>query len=324
MSIEEPRIALVGAGDLQSKALLEVLKAGGYKAGQFMPLGTRLGAVELDLSEDETAEVFLPLDRAHLAEARVVALFSTDAEARAAVASWVQQDGQLLVDMAADSEPSGGWLNPLSAAERIASNDAVALPEASALYVSRLLADLHGQVRGPLSAQLLLPASRFGEPGVLELFKQAMAVLAFKPAPTEVLNRQLAFNCWPAAGAGGSSLFPAQVRLLAGLPKLPVSCVALQAGSFHSTALSMTLGVSDAHQASDSLTESVSCDETFQAWTGGEWPSVMDAAGSDKPLVMARPLDPDTLWVWMVFDNAKSGKGAIAARWLLRQLDSSG
>lgn len=320
MRTKEPRIAVVGAGNLQSKALLEALVAGGCKAGQFLPLGARLGAVEVDLSEDETAEVFLPLDREHVAEAQVVVLLSGDPEARAAVAGWVRQGRQLLVDLSAGSEPLGGWLDPLSATRGAAGEDAVAIPEAAALYVSRLLGHLPGQVRGPLSAQLLLPASRFGEPGILELFKQAMAVLAFKPVPTEVLTRQLAFNCWPALGAGGANQFPAQVRLLAGLPQLPVSCVALQAGSFHSTALSMTLGVSDAHQASPLLAESLSRDEAFQVWTGGEWPSVMDAAGSDRPRVVAHPLDPDTLWVWMVFDNAKAGRGALAARWILGQL----
>lgn len=317
MSTKEPRIALVGAGDLQAKALLDALKAGGYKAGQFRPLGARLGAVELDLSEDETAEVFLPLDREHLAETQVVMLFSSDPEARAAVQGWVQEDGQLLADMAADSEPQGGWLNPLAAVEGTAREIAVALPEAYALYGSRLLDYLPGQIRGPLSAQLLLPASRFGEPGVLELFKQAMCVLAFKPVPTEVLTRQLAFNFWPAPDAGGANLFPAQVRSLAGLPQLQVSCVALQAGSFHSTALSMMVGTSDARQAFASLVESLSGDEIFQVWTGGEYPSVMDAAGQDKPLVLIRPLDSDTLWIWMVFDNAKAGKGALTARWLL-------
>ncbi len=320
MSTREPRIAVVGAGDLQSKAMLEALVAGGCKAAQFLPLGARLGAVEVDLSEDESAEVFLPLDREHVAEARIVVLFSSDPEARAAVAGWVQRDRQLLVDLSAGSEPLGGWLDPLSAAHGAAGEEAVAVPEAAALYVSRLLGHLPGQVRGPLSAQVLLPASRFGEPGVLELFKQAMAVLAFKPVPAEVLTRQLAFNCWPALADGGASLFPAQVRQLAGMPQLPVSCVALQAGSFHSTALSMTLGVTDAHQASPSLTESLSRDEVFQDWTGGEWPSVMDAAGSGRPLAVARPLDPDTLWVWMVFDNAKAGKGALAARWILGRL----
>lgn len=249
----------------------------------------------------------------------MVILFSSDSEARAAVAGWAQEDGQLLVDMAADSEPHGGWLNPLSPIERTASEDMVTLPEASAVYISRLLEVLPGQVRGPLSAQLMLPASRFGEPGVLELYRQAMSLLTFKPVPTEVLTRQTAFNCWPDPGAGGADLFPGQVRSLAGLPQLQVSCVALQTGSFHSTALSVTLGVADAWAAGAALSEVLSSDETFQAWTGENWPSVIDVAGQNKPVVAVSPLDPHTLWIWIVFDNAKAGKGNLAARWLLGQ-----
>jgi hypothetical protein len=313
------RIAVAGAGDLQAKAFLEAIKEGGCTAAQVVPMGAQLGAVELDLSEDTTAEVFLPLEQEYLDGCHWALLFSSDGEARRAVRQWVREGGQVLLDMAAETDSAASWIDPLSSKVPEVGEFGLSFPEAHAVYVSQLLGHLSGSVLGPLSAHLMLPASRFGEQGVLELYKQAMSLLTFKPVPTEVLTRQTAFNCWPAPGAGGADLFPAQVRSLAGLPQLRASCIALQTGAFHSTALSVTLEVSDAVGPGAALSQALAGDETFRAWTGESWPSVMDVAGEDKPVVAVRALNPHTLWIWILFDNAKAGKGALAARWLLGQ-----
>jgi hypothetical protein len=319
MSAELTRIAVVGAGDLQAKAFLEALKDAGGTAAQVVPLGAQLGAVELDLSEDTTAEVFLPLEKEHLDGCHWVVLFSRDVAAREAVREWIRGGGQVLLDMAADADSGAGWLDPLSPEGPVIGEAGLSFPEAHAVYVSRMLGHLSGGAIGPVSAQLMLPASRFGEQGVLELYQQAVSLLTFKPAPTDVLPRQTAFNCWPEPGAGGADLFPAQVRSLAGLPDLRASCVALQTGAFHSTALSITLQMSNATEAVKTLSEALARDETFRAWTGENWPSVMDVAGEGRPVIAASALDPLTLWIWMVFDNAKAGKGVLAARWLMGQ-----
>lgn len=319
MSAELTRIAVVGAGDLQAKAFLEALKGAGGTAAQVVPLGAQLGAVELDLSEDTTAEVFLPLEKEHLDGCHWVVLFSKDGAARKAVREWIRGGGQILLDMVADTDAGAGWLDPLSQEGPVIGEFGLSFPEAHAVYVARILGHLSGRDLGPLSAQLMLPASRFGEQGVLELYQQAVSLLTFKPAPTDVLTRQTAFNCWPEPGAGGADLFPAQVRSLAALPRLRASCVALQTGSFHSTALSITLEMSDAQESGAALSEGLAGDETFHAWKGDAWPSVMDVAGEDRPLVAASALNSFTLWIWIVFDNAKAGKGALAARWLMGQ-----
>jgi len=319
MSAELVRIAVIGAGDLQAKAFLEALKEGGCTAAQVIPMGAQLGAVELDISEDTTAEVFLPLEKEHLDGSHWVVLFSRDGQAREAVRKWILGGGPILLDMAAETDSASGWLDPLSSKVQEVGEGGLSFPEAHAVYVSRILGHLSGRMLGPLSAQLMLPASRFGEQGVLELYQQAVSLLTFKPAPTEVLTRQTAFNCWPEPGAGGADLFPAQVRSLAALPQLRASCVALQTGSFHSTALSITLEMSEATEAGTALSEALAGDETFRAWTGETWPSVMDVAGEDRPVVAVSALDPLTLWMWIVFDNAKAGKGALAARWLMGQ-----
>jgi hypothetical protein len=319
VSAELARIAVVGAGDPQAKAFLEALKDGGCNAAQVVPLGARLGALELDLSEDTTAEVFLPLEKEHLDGCHWVVLFSRDGAARKAVRKWIREGGQILLDMVPDTDSGAGWLDPLSPEEPVIGEFGLSFPEAHAVYVSRFLGHLSGRDLGSLSAHLMLPASRFGEQGVLELYQQAVSLLAFKPVPTEVLTRQTAFNCWPAPGAGGADLFPAQVRSLASMPQLRASCVALQTGSFHSTALSVVLEMSDAKEAGVMLSEAVADDERFSAWRGEGWPSVIEVAGEDKPVVAAGALDPLTLWIWIVYDNAKAGKGALAARWLLGQ-----
>jgi hypothetical protein len=278
-----------------------------------------MGAVELDLSEDTTAEIFLPLVKEHLDGCHWVVLFSKDGAARAAVREWIRGGGQILIDMVADTDSGIGWLDPLSQDGPAIDEFGLSIPEAHAVYLSRILGHLSGRDLGPLSAHLMLPASRFGEQGVLELYQQAVSLLTFKPAPTEVLPRQTAFNCWPEPGAGGADLFPAQINSLASLPQLRASCVALQTGSFHSTALSVVLEMSDTHGAEVELSAAIARDETFRPWTGEAWPSVMDVAGEDRPVVAARALAPLTLWIWIVFDNAKAGKGALAARWLLGQ-----
>jgi aspartate-semialdehyde dehydrogenase len=317
VSAETMRVALVGAEDLQARAMFEALKEGGYASSQVLPLAGSLGALEISVLEDDTAEVFLPLTRDQVDGAKVVALFTSDPEARAQVLSWVAEGGQLLMDLSPLAGPEMALFDPLVGNEEGYPPAGFRLPDPGALYLARALGRLSEEIAGAVVVQALLPASRFGEAGVRELFAQTTSLLKFSPMPTEVLGRQTAFNCWPVDLPGFSKIFTEDLRDLSGLADLPVVYSAVQCGSFHCTALSVILKVAPAEDAAARLLESVADDGAFERWEGEGWPSPVDVAGKERPVAAARPLDAETLRVWVVYDNAKAGQGSMAARILL-------
>lgn len=311
------RIALVGAEDFQAHAMFEALREGGYATSQILPLSGALGALEIALSEDETAEVLLPLSRDHLHEAKVVALFTTDPKARAEVFGWAAEGDKLLMDLAPVAGEGMALVDPLVHSEEGHPPSGFRLPDPGALYLSRLLGYLPVPVERAVVVQALLPASRFGEAGVRELFAQATSLLNFSPLPTAVLGRQTAFNCWPADTPEAAEGFSADLRELTGLEELPVAYTAVQCGSFHCTALSVLFRAGSPEKTSAALKKALAADGAFEAWEGKTWPSPVDVAGKERPVALVAPLDRDTLRVWLVYDNAKAGRGALAARLLL-------
>jgi aspartate-semialdehyde dehydrogenase len=318
MSAESMRVALVGAEDLQARAMFEALKEGGYASSQILPLAGTLGALEISLAEDDTAEVFLPLTRERVDEVRVVALFSSDAETRAEVLKWVAEGGQLLMDLSSVAGSETALFDPLvGGRDEEYPPSGFRLPDPGALYIARALAYLSEAVQGAVCVQAFLPASRFGEAGVRELFAQATSLLKFSPLPTEVLGRQTAFNCWPVDLPGFSETFTEDLRDLSGMAELPVVYSGVQCGSFHCTALSVLLRVKSAERAAAQVKKGLSGDDVFEPWVGDGWPSLVDMAGKERPVALARPLDRETLRLWLVYDNAKAGQGSMAARILL-------
>jgi aspartate-semialdehyde dehydrogenase len=318
VSAESMRVALVGAEDLQARAMFEALKEGGYASSQILPLAGALGALEISLAEDDTAEVFLPLTRDRVDEAKVVALFSSDPAARAEVLAWVAEGGQLLMDLSAAAGIEMALFDPLvGGREEDYPPSGFRLPDPGALYLSRALGYLPEAIQGAVCVQALLPASRFGEAGVRELFAQATSLLKFSPIPTEVLGRQTAFNCWPVDMPGFSEAFTEDLRDLSGLAALPVVYSAVQCGSFHCTALSVVLRVGSAEKSAAAVKKGLAGDDAFEAWDGEGWPSLLDVTGKERPVALAQPLDAETLRFWLVYDNAKAGQGSMAARILL-------
>jgi hypothetical protein len=318
VSAESMRVALVGAEDLQARAMFEALKSGGYSSSQVLPLAATLGALEISLAEDDTAEVFLPLTRELVDQAKVVALFSSDPAARAEVLAWVSEGGQLLMDLSPLAGAETALFDPLvGGREEDYPPAGFRLPDPGALYLSRTMGYLPEPIRGAVCVQALLPASRLGEAGVRELFAQATSLLKFSALPTEVLGRQVAFNCWPVDLPGFSEAFAEDLRDLSGMADLPVVYSAVQCGSFHCTALSVVLRVGSAEESAASVKKGLADDDAFEPWEGEGWPSLLDVAGKERPVALAQPLDRETLRFWLVYDNAKAGQGSMAARILL-------
>ena len=317
MSAELMRIAMVGAEDLQARSMFEVLKEGGYAPAQIAPLAGTLGALEISLADDDTAEVLLPLTHELVEGTQVVALFSADPQARSEVHRWAAEGGQFLFDLAPVWGECSRLVDPLAVGEGGHPSGECLIPDPGALYLARLLGHLGALAEGPLWVQALLPASRFGEQGVRELFAQATSIMTFKPLPTEFLGRQTAFNCWPLDQTGASEGFANQVRTLSRKPDLKVAWSAVQSGLFHCTAVSAVVGTGASSGTAEALTAAIEADDVFGLWDGEGWPSPVDLAGQLKPVACCRMLDDETLFIWLVFDNAKAGKGALAGRMIL-------
>lgn len=312
MNRDDLCVALVGADDIQAHEMADRLREMGVPGHSLLAFGESLGQMELSLDE-EGADVLLPLEKEHLRGANVWALFGRDAKARDALAKWADELGALVLDLAAAGSPAIHCLDPRMGREDIlALGSYLVLPETPALLLARLLANLEPDSVERVDCHLLLPASGRGEAGVRELFQQSANLLNFKPIPTEVWGRQLAFNVLPLPEALQPELFGAQVRTLWGEP-VDVTCVTLQTSVFHGATLSAFVRVRDARKAEEELRAALHPGADFQYQTGAPWPSPLEASAQETPLVGARSLSEGLLWVWLLYDNVKSGKGSLGA-----------
>jgi aspartate-semialdehyde dehydrogenase len=315
MSRERPRCAaIVGAGSLDGKALFDRLKALGLKKEEILCFGPKLGSWEVALSEgNEEAEVYLPLEEGLLAPAGFIFLLSGDTEARGAVQRWAGRRGWLL-DLAAPPGEAAGWADPFLPKKRAPGNGfRASVPAPEAYYLAQVLRALPAAGLEKADCHVFLPASTLGEPGIQELYQQSVGVLSFKTIPTEVFGRQVAFNLVPVPDQDAAIEFARQVAALSGR-EVEVSSIVLRAPVFHSVALSAVFTVGRAASALEALRRYVDSQDVFRLAGEEAWPTPLEVAGEERPILGLRMLSPRHLWAWLLFDNVKAGKALFAAR----------
>jgi aspartate-semialdehyde dehydrogenase len=312
MNREDLCVALIGADDIQAHEMAGRLRDMGLSSHSILTFGECLGQMELSFDE-EGAEVLLPLEREHLEAANVWVLFGRDAKARETLLQWAQETGTLVLDLAPSGSRAVHCLDPRQEREKLSAlGSYLVIPEPSAYLLARLLRILPPDSIERVDCHLLLPASGRGEAGVRELFQQSANLLNFRPIPTEVWGRQLAFNLLPLPEALQPELFGAQVRTLWGQP-VDVTCVTLQTSVFHGATLSAFVKVEDARKAEKVMLEELAGVPGFRCANSTPWPSPLEASAQDAPTVGVRSLSDGLLWIWLLYDNVKAGKGAMGA-----------
>ncbi len=306
-------VAVIGAGTLEAKELYKKLVESGVPKSSLLTFGNRVGPWQISL-QDETADVFIPLEKNYLDQAGVVFVCDLEIDSRETVMEWVRESGAVLLDLSVDADRDSGWADPLLPVAELRNYGLeYVMPEPEALYLARLLRAIPSGSASAADCHLFVPASHKGEAGIQELYNQSVNLMNFKEIPTEVFGRQVAFNLVPAQDGGEGAVFARQVSGLSGLD-LRITRVAVLTPVFHSMTLSAMIQVNDALEAEQALRQESDSSGVFHVVGDEAWPAPSEAVALEKPVIGMRALSETLLWLWLTYDNIRSGKVGLATR----------
>jgi|GEM_PF-1535496 hypothetical protein len=313
MSPESRYVALIGAASLELLELKSRLLEMGLEESAILLFGPKLGDWEMSV-EDGAAAIYLPLEEESLRKVGTVFLFTSDAHTRQFVLGWAQRAGALVLDLSLQETAPDGWCDPLADEDSLRSRGSLlSFPAPAALFLGLALNALEGQEIRSVDCHLFLPASVRGEAGVDELFRQSVSLLNFKPLPTEIFGRQVAFNLFPSEAQVGSEAFGDQVRCISNR-QLTMTLVSMQTPVFHNTGLSALVHLNHASDPEKRMRAFLKKQGYFHLFSGERWPSPVEVGQLQSPLLGVRRLREDVLWIWMLFDHVKAGMAPLAAK----------
>jgi aspartate-semialdehyde dehydrogenase len=232
---------------------------------------------------------------------------------------WLQRDDADVRFIAIDlSTPDGAEEGQLAIAginleEVDGSNPLIVSPHPIAIPLALLLKQIASVAPVELCvATVVQPASYFEQLGIEELARQTIAVLNVATVPQEIFSRQLAFNLYPAAEHGETTIV-SQVRSLTD-PRMDVTLFVTQGTIFHGHTLSIfvrTRGEADV----DAIRRSLQSNPAFAFAEGDQQFGTIDAAGKDEVLIAELRADASVrngFWLWAVCDNLRRGSALNA------------
>lgn len=154
-------------------------------------------------------------------------------------------------------------------------------------------------------ANVVQPASEFGQAGVEELAEQTISVLNIKNVPKEVFDRQLAFNLYPALERNEEFIVD-QIRTLTG-SDTELALFMTQGTIFHGHTFSLFLRTRDDLDV-DGIASRLRDNPAIALPEGDQAFGTIDAAGKDEVLVAEVRRDPAIrggFWLWAVCDNLR-------------------
>ena len=315
------RVAIVGAGTLKGKEVVEMLNERNFPAVDLRLLDDDESIGQLEATGDEInfiqsvrAEQFTNIDftffaadagttrqswkRAHDAGSAIVDLSGAlEEEPGATVRSlWVERErGQV-------------WQPELQPAPCV-----VAHPASVALALLLLRARKAGAIRNAI-ATVFEPASEQGQKGMDELHQQTVNLLSFQSLPKDLFDAQVAFNMVARYGSGSKlSLDSLEARVrrhyqkLAGPDAPQPALMALQPPVFHGHALSIFLEM-ELPIDQEKLSQALSGDHVTLAGSEDDsQPSNVNAAGQANIMVSLKPEPsrPNGIWLWAAVDNLR-------------------
>lgn len=180
-------------------------------------------------------------------------------------------------------------------------------PHPAVVLLSHLLHPLAGLDPQQAVATVLLPASMEGDPGIEELAEQARNIFIMsgrKPSP--IFGAQLTFNVLPTALPAD----PLAAELAAVLGR-PVALQVLQAGVFHSLAVSLHVRLEGA--SAQAIRKALDANPHLELADDPRHLGPVAAAASEKVIYGTVRKDPGGgFWLWAVMDNLTRG-GALNA-----------
>ena len=237
MASERRSLALVGAGSLLGREILQLLEGAKRQLGAVRALSERTVGSALEWRGDDLQ--IERLDEAALEDPTLaLAIFCTGRERARRWARRAAERGLPVIDCSAAErhEPSVPLLGELSSPRP--ASPYLSLPGAPAWMAAKLLQPLVGHGLRRLEATLFVPASGKGSKGVRELSRQTAALLGAKASGAKRFPHRIAFNLFPeVAGFEGEedraeTAFRAELRRLLGVPGLEVGVTAVRAPLF--------------------------------------------------------------------------------------------
>ena len=183
----------------------------------------------------------------------------------------------------------------------------VASPHPAAVALALVLAPLRELGLRRAHATAILPVSASADEAVEELFEQTRSLLGFAGGTSERFGGQVAFNLIPATIDPKPLVDAVAAALGAACPR--PSLHILQAGIFHSVALSIWVEIRDDPGADGVRSQLARADGVALSEDAASLGPV--AAASEEKLLVGDPVpagEPGAYWLWAAMDNF--GRGA--------------
>lgn len=190
--------------------------------------------------------------------------------------------------------------------EIVAGDDVLISPHPIAIPIALILHQL--ATLSPVEsciANVVQPASEFGQEGVEELAAQTVNVLNIQTVAKKVFDRQVAFNLFPAAD-GHEAFIVEQVRGITD-PRTELAMLVTQGTIFHGHTFSLFLR-SREPLTREQIEAALRSNPAIALPEGDQQFGVVDAAGKDEVLIAEVRQDPavrNGFWVWGVCDNLR-------------------
>ena len=309
MTSSSPSVALVGAGSLLGREIVQQLAATGLPSDCVALLDLEELANILTEYGDE-ARVMVDTATDDLLQHDVVCFCGDRFVAAEHLSHLLKHDRTSIDCTGAWLERSEVcvWLPGTAPAPSLAEHRAIALPSAAAMLLGTTLSAL-GEASHDAVATILLPASDDGEPGIQELSQQSTAVMNIDGIDQEVFGRQRAFDLWPAGDESGAQRVSNELGN-AGLPVPRLTVIA--APVFHGTSAALFLPGANAAAVEQAL-RGAGIPIGAETEDGSEIDSPVRAAGTSGVHAAAIRDDAGGAWAWMVIDNLNARAAAAVA-----------
>jgi aspartate-semialdehyde dehydrogenase len=314
-------LALVGASTLKGKEVKTLLQERGFPVGRLSLLDVEEAHGQLTEFDEEPA-VILPVTRESFRD-MTFAVFASSPSFTEAHWQMAEAAGCEIIDLSIslDSHPRALLRAPLveSLCPGQGNRNRDGLLAVSAHPVAMALAGMLGCLSRSFevvrcTATVLESVSEHGKPGIEELSRQTINLLAFQEIPKDIFGAQVAFNFLSTFGAERHhALQESQTRIARHVRELlggraPQPAIRLmQAPIFYGHAFSCFVELAEPASA-ESIEEalrqkpfSLSRDPDFQ-------PDVVVIAGSNEILLGAvepDPAIPAGFWIWGALDNVR-------------------
>jgi len=303
------RIGIVNPSTLEGTEIKAILEERGFHYEQVDLLdatGENTGALT-DIAEE--AAIVQEISRASLEPLDIV-FFTGPADLTSDWLVAADEAGCLSIDLSSSETEREGLpvVSGVNSSEITEDRGRIVSPHPAAIPLILVLDRIRAV--SPVStavATLVQPASRYGKDGIDELFQQTIQALNMTKLPTEVFDRQAAFNLFPAADAVREEGL-IRSAVISVLGRIPVAVSLVQGPTFHGHSLSIfvrTEGPAAVEQLRTSLASirALEIDEDPPA-------STVDAGGRDAALLGRISADPSIengFWIWVVCDNLRRG-----------------